>query len=437
MSPRRDPNRAWLFAAPLILTLLTVALLASPALGQDATLTPAQAAPVTETPAASVTPGTPTSTSTPTLTPTATPTLTELQSRLVLAQTYLAGKDYEQAATLFAAIAEEDRGNAEALAGLQAALDGKAMQLATLIAPPPTVEATAAPAPAPTPAPTLRDAISAKLREFLGTAFAALAVVVSIYLLANAIRWLLQVLREAWYLRVLPLLKRPAIAPGYLIGEFTNGLGDTGANAVRLVPLAMTEKLLAWNQLIQAKEVPVEPEPQLDLGGMSWLKVLWAWILPAPRGYRVSGMLSLSNEGAYQLAVQRTSLARNSIDRSATFEKPGFSPDSAFRALAGEAAKWLVNPADIEASQAIVRGLRSVKGAEEAMQLTPSEVFDQALELLLPVRQQVTAGAIDYADARGRLRSAESLLAQLPSGSGLRQELQAVVTDLRRSVPAG
>ncbi len=270
-----------------------------------------------------MTPGTPTPTSTPTLTPTATPTLTELQSKLTLAQTYLAGKDYDQAATLFAAIAEEDRGNAEALAGLQAALDGKAMQLATMIAPLPTAAATAAPLPVPTPAPTLGDAVGAKLREFLGTALAALALVILIYLLANAIRWLLQVLREAWYLRVLPLLKRPAVAPGYLIGEFTNGLGDTGANAARVVPVAMTEKLLAWNQLIQAKEVPVEPEPQLDLGGMGWLKVLWSWILPAPRGYRVSGMLSLNDEGVYQLAVQRTSLARNSIDRGATFEKPG------------------------------------------------------------------------------------------------------------------
>lgn len=435
MSPRRTRKHAWLLAAPLILTLVAV-LLAIPTQAQDATPVPTQAALLTETSAAPGTPGTPTPTSTPTLTPTATPTLTELQSKLTLAQTYLAGKDYDQAATLFAAIAEEDRGNAEALAGLQAALDGKAMQLATMIAPLPTAAATAAPLPIPTPAPTLGDAVSAKLREFLGTALAALALVVLIYLLANAIRWLLQVLREAWYLRALPLLKRPAVAPGYLIGEFTNGLGDTGANAARIVPLAMTEKLLAWNQLIQAKEVPVAPEPQLDLGGMSWLKVLWSWILPAPRGYRVSGVLSLNDEGAYQLAVQRTSLARNSVDRGATFEKPGFSPDTAFRALAGEAAKWLVNPEDIEASQAIVRGLRSVRGADEAMPLTASEVFDQALELLLPVRQQVNAGAVDYADARSRLRTAEGMLTQLPSGSGLRQDLQAAIANLHRSVPA-
>ncbi len=435
MSPRRTRKHAWLLAASLILTLVGV-LLASPALAQDATPVPTQAALLTETSAAPMTPGTPTPTSTPTLTPTATPTLTELQSKLTLAQTYLAGKDYDQAATIFAAIAEEERGNSEALAGLQAALDGKAMQLATMIAPQPTAAATATPLLVPTPAPTLGDAVSTKLREFLGTALAALALVVLIYLLANAIRWLLQGLREAWYLRALPLLKRPAIAPGYLIGEFTNGLGDTGANAARIVPLAMTEKLLAWNQLIQAREVPVAPEPQLDLGGMSWLKVLWSWILPAPRGYRVSGVLSLNDEGAYQLAVQRTSLAHNSVDRGATFERPGFSPDTAFRALAGEAAKWLVNPEDIEASQAIVRGLRSVRGADEAMPLTASEVFDQALALLLPVRQQVNAGAIDYADARSRLRAAEGMLTQLPSGSGLRQDLQAAIADLHRHVPA-
>lgn len=431
MSPRWTRKLAWLLLAPLLLALVVIPL-AAPTQAQDATPAPTQEG----TPVAPETPGTPTPTNTPTQTPTATPTLTELQSRLTLAQTYLAGKDYDQAALLFAAIAEEDRGNAEALAGLQAALDGKAMLMATMIAPPPTAAPTAAPLPVTIPTPTLSDTVTARLRALVGTVISALVLVVLVYLLANVIRWLLQALREVWYLRVLPLLKRPAIAPGYLIDEFTNGLGDAGINAARIVPLAITEKLLSWNQLVQAKEVPVEPEPRLELGGMSWLKVLWSWILPAPRGYRLTGML-LDNAGKYQLTVQRTALTHNSVDRSATFERPGASPDAAFRALAEEAAKWLVNPADIEASQAIVRGMRATRSVEDALQLTPSEIFDQVLELLLPVRQQVTAGAIDFVDARGRLRAAEGMLTQLPPGSGLRHDVESVIADLHRNIPAG
>lgn len=435
MSPRRTRTLAWLLAALLILTLVIVLWPATLTQAQDTTPTPAEAVPAAGTPIAVETPGTPTPTSTPTSTPTATATLTEIQSKLVLAQTYLAGEDYDQAAFLFAAVAEEERGNAEALAGLQAALEGRAQLMATMIAPPPTAAPVEPPPPAPKP--TFGDEISARLREFLGTALAALLLVVLVYLLANVLRWLLQALREAWYLRVLPLLKRPAIAPGYLIGEFTNSLGDPGANAVRIVPLAMTEKLLAWNQLVQAREVPVEPEPSLNLGGMGWLKILWRWILPAPRGYRVSGALLMNSEGLYQLAVQRTALVRNNVDRSATFEKAAASPDAAVRDLAGEAAKWLVNPEDIEASQAVVRGMRATKGTGDALLLTASEIFDQALELLLPVRQQVNAGAIDFVEARSQLRAAESLLGQLPAGSSLRRDLQTVIADLRRSVPAG
>lgn len=430
MSPRRTHTLAWLLAALPILALAIAILPVMPAQAQETPSAPTQVEV-----APTETPGTPTPTSTPTLTPTATPTLTDLQSRLLLAQTYLAGQDYDQAAFLFGAIAEEDRGNAEALAGLQAALEGRAQLLATMIAPPPTAAPTQPPPPAPKP--TLGDEVNTRLREFLGTALAALLLVVLVYLLTNVLRWLLQTLREAWYLYVLPLFKRPAIAPGYVIGEFTNGLGDPGANAARIVPLAMTEKLLAWNQLVQDKEVPVEPEPSLSLGGMSWLKILWRWILPAPRGYKVAGALLMSDQGIYQLAVQRIGLTRNSVDRSTTFEKAGASPDAAFRVLAGEAAKWLVNPGDMEASQAVVRGMKAIRGVGDTLPLTASEIFDQALDLLLPVRQQVSAGAIDFADARNRLRSAEGLLGQLPNGSSLRQDLQAVIADLHRSVPAG
>lgn len=417
----------------IIVSLLLISLALPAVLAQGQTSTPAATSEPAETPTTEA--GTPTPTRTPTLTPTATPTLTELQSKLTLAQTYLTGKNYDRAAELFAEIAEEDRGNPEALAGLKAALDGQAMLLATMIAPPPTPQPT--PAPPPPPAPTLSKTIGARLQDYLGTTLAALVLVVLIYLLANAIRWALTALRELWYLRVLPLLNRPAVAPGFLIGEFANGLGVAGANATGLIPLAITEKLLAWNQLVQAKEVPVEPEPRLDLGGMSWLKVLWSWILPPPRGYKVTGALMMNAQGLYQLAVQRTALARNVIDRSAVFEQAGASPDTVYRALAGEAAKWLVSPADIEGSQAIAGGMRATRGVSAGTLLTPSEIFDQALDLLLPVRQQVSAGAVDYVDARSRLRAAEGLLSQLPENSGLRHDLETVIADLRKHVPTG
>lgn len=416
----------------LITLLMLTALLAPLALAQTAT-PPATAAAVTGTPTLI---GTPTPTLTPTLTPTPTPTLTALGAKLVLAQTYLAGKDYGRAAALFAEVSQEDRGNAEALAGLKEALDGQAAAEAAALPSTPAPEPTAVP-PAPAPRETLVSTLGAKLRDFAGTALAALLVVVLVYLLANAFRWALQTLRELWFTRGLPLIKRPAVQPGFLVGEFTNTLGETGDNAARIVPLALTEKLIRWNQLVQAKEVPVEPEPKLDLGGMGWLKILWGWILPPPRGYKVTGALLRGATGTYLLTVQRQALSSNSIDRSTTLEQRGATADDAFRKMAGEAAKWLVNPGDIEASQAIVRGMKATKDVGDAMQLTPSEVFDQALELLLPVRQQVAANAIDFADARNRLRSAESLLGQLPSGSGLRQDLQTVIADLRRSVPAG
>ncbi len=432
MSPRRTHLQAWMLVAALILAIVALSAPLPALLAQDAT-PQATVEAVSETPTAA---GTPTPTSTPTLTPTPTPTLTALGARLVLAQTYLAGGDYGRAAAIFAEVAQEDRGNPEALAGLKAALDGQAAAQAAALPPTPAPEPAAAP-PAPAPRETLASALGTKLREFVGTALAALAVVVLVYLLANAFRWVLQALRELWFTRGLPLLRRPAVQPGFLVGEFTNTLGEAGDNAARIVPLALAEKLIRWNQLVQAKEVPVEPEPKLDLGGMGWLKILWSWILPPPRGYKVTGALLKGPTGAYQLAIQRQALSSNSIDRSTTLEQRGASADDAFRKMAGEAAKWLVNPGDIEASQAIMRGMKATKDVGDAMQLTPSEVFDQALELLLPVRQQVAAGAVDFADARNRLRLAEALLGQLPAGSSLRQDLQTVIADLRRSVPAG
>jgi len=353
----------------------------------------------------------------------------------VLAQTYLDGKDFARAAALFAAVAEVDRGNASALAGLKAALDGQ------------TAADAPTPAPTMTPAPiaaaqsateTAAGSVWSKLLNYGSTVVAGLIAVVLVYLLATAFRWLLYGARELWLTRIRLWLRRPAVQPGFLIGEFVNGLGDDSANMPSIVTQALLEKLMQWNQLVQAREIPVEPAPALDLGGMGWLKIMWTWILPPARGYRVTGMLLQNTAGAYQLSVQRTVLAHNRVDLSKTLEKHGASPDSAFRAMASEIAKWLVSPADMAASEAVARGMRASRDVSEAeVALTPSEIFDQALELLLPVRQQVNQGAVDFNFARKQLADGEQLLTQLPDASQLRGDLQGVVTDLRKSVPAG
>ncbi len=353
------------------------------------------------------------------------------QSRLILGNTYLQGRDYERAAQLFREVAEEDRGSAEALAGLAAGAGGQCSR---------DGDTDGAPAGADARACTARRRADAgrhrcdEVRDARALR-PALLPILALYFAAHLLRWVLYWLRELWYRRILPLLGRPAVEPGYLIGHFTNTLGGAGENAAALVPFALADKLLAWNQLVQAKEVPVEPEPALDLGGMSWLKVFWRWILPAPRGYRVTGALLPGARGAYRLAVQRIDLARNSVERSATFELTGTSPDIAYRDLAGEAAKWLVKPVDMEAAAASMRGLRSARSQGQPEVLSPSEIFDQALALLLPVRQQVSQGAVDFGDARERLRQAVELLADLPPESSLRKDLETVIADLRRQIP--
>jgi len=349
----------------------------------------------------------------------------------VLAQAFLDGQDYENAADLFAEILEDNRGNPEALAGLQSALEGKAGQMATIMAPLPTLAPTAVPEVA---IPTLLGTTRSKLVDIGGTVLAALAVVVLLYFVAALLRWLLAGLREHWYVRILPLLRRPAVPPGFLIGEFTDSVGAGAGGAARIVPLAMTEKLIAWNRLVQDKQVPVELAPELDLGPMAWIKVLWSWILPPARGYRVTGTLLKGATGAFQLAVQRTDLAHNSIDRSTIFENRAPSAEEAFRLMAGEAAKWLIKPADMEADNAVAAAKRA---AGEGTTLSASEAFDRALELLLPVRQQINQGLVDYPDARQRLRQAEAMIALLPNASELRTELTKVVGSLRKSVPGG
>lgn len=416
----------WLVAFGLILAVAIAGVPATPVGAQAATA----AAPTAAAVATTGTPGTPAATSTPAPTPTATATMTELQSRLTLAKAYLEGKDYDSAADLYGQIAADTRGNAEAIAGLQAALAGKAAIFATQMAPLPTE------IPTPVVVPeekTLASETSSKISDVLATVLAGLLLIAALYLLAGLLRWVLTALRELWYTRILPLFGRPAIPPGFLIGDFTVLTGTPAEAAARVVPVAMTEKLIAWNQLVQDKQVPVEIAPDLDLGPMAWLKIVWAWILPPPRGYRVSGALLAGPGGQHQLAVQRTDLGRNSVDRSRIFESAAQAPSQAYRDMAGEAAKWLVVPADIEAGQAMAqaKGLMD-EGADTS---AASDVFDRALDTLLPVRQQVSLGQVDYADARRRLRAAEAMVAQLPINSRLRADLSRVIADLRKSVP--
>lgn len=432
MNGRGTRQLAWLVILALSLTLAAWNAVSTPVAAQSATpaasTTPEAGATPESTPG---TPASPTPTLTPTLTPTSTATLTELQARIVLAQAFLDGRDYEKAADLFAEILEDSRGNPQALAGLQSALDGKAAQMATMMAPLPTQAPTTVPEVV---VPTLVDTTRSKLLDIGGAVLAALAVVVFLYFVAALLRWLLAWLRELWYVRIPPLLNRPAVLPGFRIAEFTDSVGTDAGDAARIVPLAMTEKLIAWNRLVQDKQVPVEMAPEPDLGSMAWIKVLWSWILPPARGYRVTGTLLKGATGAFQLAVQRTDLAHNSIDRSTIFENRAPFAEEAFRLMAGEAAKWLVKPADMESDEAVAAARRATG---ESTAPSASEAFDRALELLLPVRQQINQGLVDYPDARQRLRQAEAMVAQLPTSSELRTELTKVIGSLRKSVPGG
>jgi hypothetical protein len=418
-------------AAPVAASdsLAAEAATASPAAGAQAAGTAAA------TPGAAGTSGgtgTPAATGTPAPTPTATATLTDLQNRLALAKAYLDGKDYENAATLYSEIVQDSRGNADALQGLSAALAGMAAIQATQLAPLPTET------PVPTPvekSTTLASETRAKVSDFLALALALLLVVAILYLFSAFLRWLLTALRELWYTKILPLFSRPAVAPGFLINDFANLVGAPADSAVKVVPIAITQKLIAWNQLVQDKLVPVEMVPDVDLGAMAWLKVLWSWILPRPRGYRVNGTLLTGPAGLYQLAVQRTNLGRNSVDRTRLFESGAATASEAYVNMAEEAAKWLILPADLEADAAVA----AAKGfaSATASPASASAVFDQALATLLPVRQQVNQGQVDFPDARRRMSEAEAMVAQLPSDSELRAELTRVIADLRKSVPGG
>lgn len=415
--------------------------LALPGLAQEATpsseVSPgtSEEVPGDLTPAATLLP-TATAIPTPTCTPTPTPTLTAVQARLMLAQAYLEGGDYARAAELFGTVALEERGNSEALAGLRAALAAAASATAAALTPTVPV-ATATPPPQ---AARFGETFASRWRDLAGTALPGLLVVILVYLLAQVARWALYWARELWLTRGLPLLGQRPVYPGYLLAEFTDATGIKDFQGAQIVKQSLTETLLSWNQLVQERQVPVEPAPGLELGGMAWIKVLWSWILPPPRGYKVSGVLMGSQPDNYQLSVTRVSLSTNSVDRSFTFSDQSLAeaPDRAFRELARRAARWLLQPLDMEVAEAgqlsLAKSTRRAAPSLEAEPLAADKIFDQALDLLLPLRRQVEQDAIDFVDARRRLDEADKLLALLPEGSGLRRDLQAVVSDLRRAV---
>ena len=156
----------------------------------------------------------------------------------------------------------------------------------------------------------------------------------------------------------------------------------------------------------------------------------------ASRAYKIDGALMGNQPGAYRLMIRRTDLSTNSVDASRTFETTVGVPEVAFQGMAELAAKWLCYPRDIEASAAVARSIRAAEvGGADATPSSASEIYDAALDLLLPVRQQINQDAVDYADARERLRQANGLLRDLPNGSRLYVDLKAVIADLGRAVP--
>jgi hypothetical protein len=316
---------------------------------------------------------------------------------------------------------------------LKKALEGQTALTATAAAPRPTaVPAT----PAPPSGPSFGSTLLTETGDAVATVLPFLLIVLALYVLSQALRWIMFAGREFYYLKLFPFVRRPAQARPFLIGEFTDGTGMQGFPGARVVTQRITEKLLAWNQLVQAREIAIEPAPPVDLGSMAWIKVLWTWLVPPPRAYKIDGALMGNQPGAYRLMIRRTDLSTNSVDASRTFETTVGVPEVAFQGMAELAAKWLCYPRDIEATAALTRGMRAADaGGTDATPSSASEIYDAALNLLLPVRQQINQGAVDYADARERLRQADRLLRDLPDGSRLYVDLKAVIADLSRSVP--
>jgi hypothetical protein len=419
------------FAGLAFVIALLLATIGTPTGALAATATPKAAAstpsgPPTDTPM-------PAPTRTPAPTPTATATLTELQNRLLLADTYLKAGQSAKAAELYSAILAQERGQPEALAGLKKALEGQTALTATAAAPRPT----AAPVtPAPPSGPGFGSTLLTKTVDAVATVLPFLLIVLALYVLSQALRWIMFAVREFYYLKLFPFFRRPAQARPFLIGEFTDGTGMQGFPGGRLVTQRISEKLLAWNQLIQAREIAIEPAPPLDLGSMAWIRVLWTWLVPPSRAYKIDGALLGNHTGDYRLMVRRTDLSRNSVDASCTFDTTVDVPEIAFQAMAELAVKWLCYPRDIEANAAVARGIRAAEASGvDAAPSSASDIYDAVLNLLLPVRQQISQDAVDYADARERLRQANGLLRDLPDGSSLCADLKVVIADLSRSVP--
>jgi hypothetical protein len=423
--------------AVLISGLLAVAILpivcAAPVLAQSATpeLTPIVVV-VTATP--TVPTPTPTLTPTATLTPTPTPTFTALQAQLALAQAYLNGGDFAGAAEIFSAVALEDRGNAEALAGLDSALKGQASLTATAAAPPPTAAAAATPAPT---GPTFAGAFLEEVAALGALALALLVVVLVLYLLAKGLRWLLGALREIWFTRI----RKPPVGLGLLIGELADATGEEGSRASKGVAQALTEQLVAWNTTVQAELWNPVQVDGLDRPGLAWLRALWDQVFPARRAYRLTGVVSGKQPGPYRISLNRTDLRSNRVDASRTFESNAEMPEQAFRELGMTAAFWARDPSGMEGTPGMLEMPARAPGltgaARGEMQPTPAQTANEALKRMGQVRAQVKLGGVDYPAAPHTLEEAQALVEQLPATSQLRADLRSAIDDLWRQVQPG
>jgi hypothetical protein len=353
---------------------------------------------------------------------------------LALGQAYLKGGDYGKAAEIFSAVALEDRGNAEALAGLDAALKGQASATATAAAPPSTVE------PAVTPAPAGPTFISTLLDQAVALSAPALALLIvglMFYLFAKALRWLLDWLREIWCTRI----RKPPLAPGLLIGELVEATGEEESRASRVVAQALTEQLVAWNAAVHAElQGPVQTD-SLDQPGLTWLRAIWDQVFPPRRAYKLSGVLSGKQPGPYRLSLDRLDIRSNRVDASHTFESSAETPGQAYSELGITAAFWARDPAGMEGTPGILempaRAPGLTGGTRTGAQPTATQIASEALKLLGQVRAQVKLASVDYPAAPHTLDAAQALIEQLPTAAKLRADLQSAIDDLWQQVQPG
>jgi hypothetical protein len=353
---------------------------------------------------------------------------------LALGQAYLKGGEYDKAAEIFSAVALEDRGNAEALAGLDAALSGQASATATAEAPPPTVQPEVTLAPA---GPTFASTLSGRAVALGATALALLAVVLVLYLLAKGLRWLLDWLREVWCTR----FRKPPAAPGLLIGELLDATGDEESPASRVVAQALTEQLVVWNAAVPADLWNPIRTDALDRPGTAWLRALWEQVFPPRRAYKLTGVLSGKQPGPYRLSLNRLDLRSNRIDAGHTFESSAETPGQAFRELGMTAAFWARDPVGMEGTPGMLEMPARAPGLTGAActgaQPTAAQIANEALKLMARVQAQVKLVSVDYPTAPQALDEAQALIEQLPAASKLRVDLQSAADDLRRQVQPG